>query len=53
MALRRYIMSVNIEKLSRLVGYITREDPAGGGSFIAAGIIKCIIFMADCNPERI
>ncbi len=32
---RHYVTSVNIKKLSRLVGYIACEDPAGGGSFIA------------------
>ncbi len=35
MALCHYITSVNIKKFSRLVNYITCEDPAGGGSFIA------------------
>ncbi len=33
MALRHYVTSVNIKKLSRLLGYIACEDP--GGSFIA------------------
>ncbi len=35
MALRHYITSVNMKKFSRLVDYITFEDPAGGRSFIA------------------
>ncbi len=52
-----YVTSVNIKKLSRLGGYIACEDAAGGGSFIpfltAAGIIKFIILMVDCNQERI
>ncbi len=29
MALRYYVTSVNIKKLSRLVDYISCEDPAG------------------------
>ncbi len=41
MALCHYITSVNIQKFSRLVDYITREDPAG----------KSIILMADCDPD--
>ncbi len=45
-------MSVNIKKESRLIGYIACEDAAGGGSFISQ-LIKLIILMADCNPERI
>ncbi len=32
---RQYITSVNIKIESRLVDYITCEDPAGDGSFIA------------------
>ncbi len=51
-----YVTSVNIKKLSRLVDYIAREDPAGGSSFsrllTAAGIIQLFILMADCNPKR-
>ncbi len=36
MAPHHYVTSVNIKKLSRLLGYsITCEDPAGGRSFIA------------------
>ncbi len=34
MALRHYVTSVNIKKLSRLVDYISCEDAKGGGSFI-------------------
>ncbi len=34
MSLHHYVTSVNI-KVSRLVGYISREGAAGGGSFIA------------------
>ncbi len=30
MALRHYVTSVNIKKLSRLIDYIACEDPAGG-----------------------
>ncbi len=56
LSLRHYVTSVNIKNESRLVGYITHEDAAAGGSliasFITAGIIKLIILMADCNPER-
>ncbi len=33
MLLRHYVTSVNMKKLSRLVDYITCEDPAGGASF--------------------
>ncbi len=40
------------KKESRLIGYIACEDAAGGGSFISQ-LIKLIILMADCNPERI
>ncbi len=32
---RHYVTPVNIKKLSRLIGYITCEDAAGGRSFIA------------------
>ncbi len=35
MLLHHYVTSVNMKKLSRLVDYITCEDPAGDGSFIA------------------
>ncbi len=35
MALRHYITSVNMKKLSRLVDYISCEDATGGESFIA------------------
>ncbi len=47
-------MSVNMKE-SRLAGYITCENAAGGGSFIAFshscwnGMLKHIILMADCN----
>ncbi len=34
MPLCHYVKSVKIKKLSRLVGYVTCEDAAGGGSFI-------------------
>ncbi len=35
MALRHYVTSVNMKKESRLLGYISSEDPGGGTSFIA------------------
>ncbi len=56
MALRHYVTSVNIKKLSRLLGYLASEDPAGDGSFIAfshSSWNKLIILMADCNSEII
>ncbi len=57
MALRHYITPVNIKKLSWLCGYqaMACEDPAGDRLWpflTAARIIKCVILMADCNPER-
>ncbi len=46
MALRHYVTSVNIKKLSRLLDYITCEDAAGDGSYsflTTAGIIQFIV----------
>ncbi len=51
------ITSVNIKKLSRPIDYIACEDPAVEDILkpfhTAARIIKFIILMANCDPERI
>ncbi len=53
MALRHYITPVNIKKLSWLLGNgMLRILQVIYLFLTAATIIKCIILMVDCNPER-
>ncbi len=57
MALRHYVTSVNKKKLSQLQT-ISRVRILQGAACLypflkESRIIKCIILMADCDPERI